>query len=114
VGAGLYFRVYGGTLALKDVLLVLMAAGSGGLVYWLMETAAWLKALPADQKRYASLALSALVPVLAWLGGVGMAYWAAPSTWRAWVEAIFAVAAGGILTSQTLHGALKLRGIQGA
>ena len=100
-------------MELRDLLLILMTAGSGGLVYWLMETVPWFKALPADWKRYVSLALSGAVPVLAWLIGVGMAYWSAPAGWRGWIEAIFAVAAGGIITSQTLHGALKLRKLQG-
>lgn len=96
-------------MELRDILLVLMAAGSGGLVYWLMETVGFLRALPAEWKRYVSLALSGLIPVLAWLVGVAMLYWDAPGDWRAWIEAIFAVAAGGIITSQTMHGALKLR-----
>jgi hypothetical protein len=95
-------------MTLKDLLLVLMAAGSGGLVYWLMETVAWFKALPAMWKRFLSLALSGAIPVLAWLFGVAMLYWLEPIGWRAWIEAIFAVAAGGMFTSQILHGALKL------
>ena len=95
-------------MTLKDVLLVLMAAGSGGLVYFLMEQVAFLANLPAMWKRIVSLALSGVIPVLAWLIGIAFLYWVAPVGWRAWLEAIFAIAAGGIITSQGLHGALKL------
>ena len=94
---------------MRDLILVLMTAGSGGVVFWLIDTIPFLMQLPADLKRYVSLFLSCLVPVLAWLVGILMAYWTAPDTWRAWVEAVFAVASGGIITSQTLHAALRLR-----
>ena len=97
-------------MQLRDILLVLMTAGAGGAVYWLMENVGFLRNLAPEWKRYVSLALSALIPVLAWLVGALMLYWDAPGDWRAWIEAIFAVAAGGIITSQSLHGALKLRG----
>ena len=95
-------------MTLRDLIVLLMTAGSGGLVFALMEKVAYLKNLPPDLKRYASLLLSMLIPVLAWLIGIGMAYFTPPDTWRAWIEAIFAVGAGGLLTSQTLHGALRL------
>ena len=93
---------------LQDLLLLLMAAGSGGLVFWLMENVKFLAGLSPEYKRYTSLLLSGLIPVAAWLIGVLMAYWAPPETWRGWIEAIFAVACGGVLTSQALHGALRL------
>lgn len=99
---------------LKDILLAVVTMGAGGAVYWLMENVPFLKGLAADWKRYVSLALGALIPVACWLIGVAMAYWAAPETWRAWIEAIFAVAMVGITTSQAIHGATKLRGVQGA
>ena len=94
---------------LRDLILLIMTAGSGGAVYWLMENVPFLKQLTPEYKRYTSLLLSGLLPVLAWLAGIGMAYFAPPETWRGWIEAIFAVAAGGIITSQGLHGALQLR-----
>ena len=95
-------------MGLKDLVLLLMVPGSGGLVYYLMEKVPFLVGLPAEAKRYVSLFLSGLFPVLAWLVGIAMLYWQAPGDWRAWVEAIFAVAAGGIITSQALHGRLQL------
>lgn len=93
---------------LQDLLLLLMTAGSGGVVFWLMENVKFLANLSPEYKRYTSLLLSAVIPVVAWLAGVLMAYWTPPDTWRSWIEAIFAVACGGVLTSQTLHGALRL------
>lgn len=95
-------------MTFHDLILLLMTAGSGGLVFLLMDNIAYLKNLPPDLKRYASLLLSVLIPVLAWLAGIGMAYFTPPGTWRGWIEAIFAVGAGGVLTSQALHGALRL------
>jgi zinc transporter ZupT len=95
-------------MQLKDVLLVLMAAGSGGIVFWLMDAVAFLANLPSMWKRLVSLALSGVIPILAWLIGVAFLYWAAPVGWRAWIEALFAIAAGGIITSQTAHGIAKL------
>lgn len=95
-------------MTLQDLLLLLMTAMGGGSVFWLMENVAFLRGLSPEYKRYTSLLLSAAIPVAAWLVGVLMAYWTPPETWRGWIEAVFAVACGGVLTSQTLHGALNL------
>ena len=86
-----------------------IVGGSGAVVFWLMEHVPWLAGLRADYKRYASLALSALLPMLAWAAMVALGYAAAPETWQGWVERLFALAAGAVFVSQGLHGALRLR-----
>jgi hypothetical protein len=95
-------------MTVKDFLLLLMSAGSGGVVYWAMESFAWLKNLKPEAKRYVSYGLAALLPVVGWLLGIGMDYWESPIGWRAWVEAVFALAAGAIIVSGGLHGRLQL------
>ncbi|MFA5635919.1 MAG: hypothetical protein WC977_08430 [Anaerovoracaceae bacterium] len=85
------------------------AAGAAAATYWLMENVKWFKVLDPEPKRYVSLALSGSIPVVFWLLMVLMGYTGAPGTWRAWVEAIFAIAAPAVIGAQGLHGALKLR-----
>lgn len=96
-------------MTLKDALLILVSGGGGAIVYWLMENVKFLKNLAPDYKRYASIGLSMLLPVLAWLVMIAMSYEQAPSTWQGWIESIFALAAGAIIISQGLHGALQLK-----
>ena len=95
-------------MELHDWLMALMSGGSGAVVYWLMENVAWLAGLRPDLKRYASLALSMLIPVLAWLAVLGLGYAPVPETWQAAIETIFALAAGALLVGQGLHGARQL------
>ena len=95
-------------MELRDWLMVLMSGGSGAVVYWLMENIPWLAELRPDHKRYASLALSVLIPILAWLAMLGLGYQPLPETWQAAVETIFALAAGALLVGQGIHGARNL------
>ena len=96
-------------MSLRDALLILVSGGGGAVVYWLMENIKFLKALYPDHKRYVSLGLSMLLPVLAWLVMLAMSYEPAPTNWQGWVESIFALAAGAIIVSQGLHGAIQLK-----
>lgn len=96
-------------MELRDLLLVFVSGGGGVVVYWLLEHVPALAALQSEYKRYVSLLLSAVLPIPFWLFGIAMQYWAAPADWRAWVESIFAIAAGAILASQGLHGRKQLR-----
>ena len=93
---------------LKDFLVWVLTPGAGVLAYWLMENVPFLVNLEARLKRFAAFGLSAAFGILAFLVMVGMGYEAVPVDWRAWVEALFSVAAvaGGL--SQILHGLLKL------
>jgi hypothetical protein len=96
-------------MSLREVLLAVVSGGGGAIVYWLMDHVKPLETLRPDYKRYASLALSAVLPVLAWLIMLGLGYDAPPPTWQGWLEQAFALAAGAILVSQGVHGAAKLR-----
>jgi len=96
-------------LTLREALLALVSGGAGAVVYWLMENIAYLKNLAPDIKRFVSIALSAVIPVAAWLIMIGMAYEQPPGTWQGWLEAIFALIAGSLIISQGLHGVLRLR-----
>lgn len=98
-------------MELRDLLLVFISGGGGVVVYWLIEHIPALANLEAEYKRYVSLVLSALLPIPFWLFGILMQYWPAPADWRAWVESIFAIAAGAIIASQALHGRRQLRGV---
>jgi hypothetical protein len=98
-------------MELRDLLLVFVSGGGGVVIYWLMERVPALANLQAEYKRYLSLALSAALPVPFWLLGIAMQYWPAPVDWRAWVESIFALAAGAIIASQALHGRRQLRDV---
>ena len=96
-------------MELKDFLLIFVSGGGGAVVYWLMEHVKFLANLEPEWKRYVSLALAGVLPIPFWLFGIAMNYWMPPVGWRAWVEAIFALAVGAILVSQGLHGRMKLR-----
>jgi len=96
-------------MSLQEALLAVLSGGGGWLTYLLMEHIPFLKEIKrADYKRYASLAISALLPVLAWLALLGMGYEGAPATWQGWVERIFALMAPALIVGQGIHGAKKL------
>lgn len=85
-----------------------LTPGAGILTYWLMENVPVLAALEAKLKRFVAFGLSALIAVLAFLAMVGMGYQPAPADARAWIEALFSVAAVAAGLSQVLHGLIKL------
>ena len=98
----------------NDLLLKLLqwcvtGGGAGILSYWLMERVPQLAQLKAEHKRYASVALSAVLGAAAYAAAVGLSYQATPGTAQAWIEAL--VAAAGVATglSQVIHGRRKLR-----
>ena len=93
---------------LLEFLTWALTPGAGVLAYWLMENVSALAALEPKLKRLVAFGLSALIGVLAFLAMVGMGYQPAPADWRAWVEALFGVAAVAAGLSQILHGLLKL------
>lgn len=96
-------------MELQDFLLIFVSGGGGVVVYWLLETVPFLANMQAEYKRYASLILAGLLPIPFYLLGVAMQYWPAPVDWRAWVESLFAIAAGSLLASQAVHGRRQLR-----
>jgi hypothetical protein len=98
-------------MELSDLLLIFVSGGGGVVVYWLLENIPALAGLASEYKRYLSLVLSGLLPIPFWLLGIAMNYWPAPGDWRAWVESIFAIAAGAIIASQAVHGRRELRDV---
>ena len=93
----------------KILLWFVTGGGAGTVSYWLMENVAWLTYLKAEYKRYASVALSAVLAMAAYALTVALAYQAAPETVQAWLEALFAAASVAIGLSQMIHGRRKLR-----
>lgn len=100
-----------GGITLQGFLALFVAGGSiiGAAVYWIMDTFDFFKNLQPAPKRFVSLALSAALPVLAWVIMLIMGYDAAPATWQGWIERIFALALTPILVSQGVHGLRDLR-----
>ena len=96
---------------LQSFLILIVAGGSivGGIVYWLMDNVAWFKARPPLEKRVWAFALSAALPIAAWLVMLVMGYEAAPTTWQGWIEKVFTLALTPILVSQGIHGVRDLR-----
>jgi hypothetical protein len=98
-------------MTLRDALVWLTTVGAGVVTFWLLDNITWLRDLGEEVKRYAAFILSAAIADLAWLGLLAMQYvptpgpW--PSAWRSWLEALFAIAAGAIITSQVLHARAK-------
>ena len=95
---------------LAAVLTWLVSAPGAGLAsYFLMEKIPALAALSAELKRYASLALAALLAMAVFSAGVGLGYAAMPADVQGWGEALFAVAFVASGLGQTIHGRVKLR-----
>jgi len=87
-----------------------VAGGGAGIVsYWLMEKVPQLKGLAAEYKRYASVALSAVLAMAAYALAVGLNYQTSPGDLQGWLEALFAAASVAVGLSQIIHGRRKLR-----
>jgi len=82
--------------------------GAGALAYWLMEQLVGLQAWPKFWRRMTSFALTIMVAIAAYWVAVTMYYEEGCADWRCWVEQIANVALLAVLSSQTLHGKLKL------
>jgi len=93
---------------LQQVLFYLIGPGAGVVTFALMERFApdgW----SSEIKRYASLALAAILAMGAFAASVGLTYLPQPETVQAWCEALFAVAGLAIGLSQGIHGRARLR-----
>ena len=93
---------------LREILVWATTAGAGVLAYWLVEEVDWLAKLAPKTKRFASFGLTAVLALAAWGIQLVMAYVPPPVGWRAWVEAVVAIAAGAIVVAQGVHGARDL------
>lgn len=100
-------------MTLRDFFMWILSGGGAGVIaYALMEQLGRHTNISAEMKRYLSLLLAALVAVLAYSSRVWIGYEPRPETVKAWIEALFAVIAIAIPTSQAIHGfvALRVRG----
>lgn len=88
---------------------VLSGGGAGVIAFFLIEKIKFLAELAPDYKRYASIALTAVLALAAWGAGMGMDYLAVPKDWRNWIEAAFSTIAVALVTAQVIHGATALR-----
>ena len=96
-------------MELREALVWVIGGGGSAIVaYWLMEREIFLK-YSAELRRYAALALSALLAWAAYGASIGMNYLDAPTDWRGWLERLFAIGFVAVIGSQGAHGRLKLR-----
>jgi len=96
-------------MTLNEILLLITAGGGGGIVFWFMENINAIKALRPDYKRYISWALSAAVPLSAWGLMLLFGYEAAPVSWRAGGERVFALLWVAFTANQGIHAVVVLR-----
>lgn len=96
------------TLLQQFLFWVVGGVGAGVVVYFLFENVQPLASLQPKHKRYASVALSAVVAMAAFAACVGLGYFDTPSGWQGWLEGLFAVAFVAVGGSQLLHGNRKL------
>ena len=97
-------------MELQEVLVWLLQGGGAGVVtYWLMENLPFLVNLTSENKRYASLVLTAALSIGAFLIAVALRYEAQPETLKAWLEAVFRVVAMALNLSLVIHGYKQLK-----
>jgi len=97
-------------MSLQEFLIWVLSGGGAGVVaFLLMEWIGNNTDLQSDLKRYLSLALAGVVAVGAYSAGVAMGYEPMPEDVRGWIEAVFAVIAVAVMSSQAVHGFTKLR-----
>lgn len=77
--------------------------GAGIAAFFLMEKVSYFRNLPPEPKRYAAIALNALIACGAWSLGVAVGYQAAPIGGLAWVEQLFLVGTTAFGLSQVIH-----------
>jgi len=95
---------------LNDALVWIISGGGAAMAgFYLVEKVALFADLVPEAKRYAAFALTGLLAVGAWcaLTALTGAVW--PVGLAAWVDALFAVAAGAIIAGQAVHGVKVLR-----
>ena len=97
-------------MSLQEFLIWVLSGGGAGVVaFLLMEWIGKNTDLQSDLKRYLSLALAATVAVAAYSAAVAMGYEPMPADVRGWIEAVFAVIAVAVMSSQAVHGYVRLR-----
>lgn len=97
-------------MSLQEFLVWVLSGGGAGVVaFLLMEWIGKNTDLLPDLKRYLSLALAGIVAVVAYAAGVAMGYEPTPEDVRGWIEAVFAVIAVAVMSSQVVHGYVRLR-----
>ena len=90
--------------------IVWLVSGSGAawVAYTLMEVVPFLANLVPQDKRYASLALAAVVAMLAQAAAVACQCAPTPADWLGWVTLLFSAASLAVIGSQAKHGQTSL------
>lgn len=96
------------TLLMQFLFWIAGGVGAGAVTYYLFENVPQLALLSPKLKRYASLALSAVVAMGAFAAAVGLGYFDTPLGAQGWLEALFAVGFVAVGGSQVIHGMRKL------
>lgn len=90
---------------------VVSGGGAGVIGYWLMANIKWLANIPsAETKRYVSYAVVAVVAVVFYALGIGLAYTPVPVGWIGWVEQLVLIGTTAFGLSQLIHARIDLRG----
>ena len=91
------------------VVWVLHGGGAGVIAYILMDKVPFLVSLKPEPKRYASIALVAIITLAFWGFGMLMGYMPIPGHWREWLEVAFSTLFVALTTSLLVHGRRDLR-----
>ena len=97
------------TLLSQFLAWIVCGGGAGVIAYVLMDKVRLLAELAPEVKRYASLALAAILAMAAFVLGVFLGYEPHPVNAQMWVEGLFAVAFVATNLSQIIHGRKQLR-----
>lgn len=94
---------------LKTAILWLLSGGGAGVAtYFLMDEVPALTKLTPKLKRFISLALAAVIAMLAFCAGVALNYVPTPADAQAWIEQLFTAGGLAMGLSQSIHGARDL------
>ena len=96
---------------IREWLAWLLAGGGVGVVtFWLMERVPAQWGMTPRGMRYLSLGLAPALAALAWVVSILMNYSSYPTSWPEAVEGCVGAIAVALVTSQGLHGRLRLPG----
>lgn len=94
-------------MELSDFLLWMVGPGAGVIAFLLIEEVPYLATLKPKIKYLAGLAVPGVLAALGYLGMVAMGYSTTPGDAKTWIEALFLVCSGPVV-SQVAHKFSKL------